>query len=110
MPINAHPEYIAAEKEYIAAKTPEEKLKALEKMISVAPGHKGAEKLRAELKTRYKKLKEKTRERKIKQECRKKRSEKGRTPSCDHRIHKHRKSYIVTSFDKCYSRNWRLPL
>ncbi len=59
MPINAHPEYIAAEKEYIAAKTPEEKLKALEKMISVAPGHKGAEKLRAELKTRYKKLKEK---------------------------------------------------
>ncbi|MFZ1970788.1 MAG: GTPase [Candidatus Nanoarchaeia archaeon] len=59
MPINAHPEYIAAEKEYFVAKTPEEKLKALEKMISVAPGHKGAEKLRAELKTRYKKLKEK---------------------------------------------------
>ncbi|MCL5730188.1 MAG: 50S ribosome-binding GTPase [Candidatus Pacearchaeota archaeon] len=59
MPINAHPEYIASEKEYFAAQTPEEKLKALEKMISLAPGHKGAEKLRAELKTRYKKLKEK---------------------------------------------------
>lgn len=59
MPINAHPEYIAAEKEYFLAKSPEEKLKALEKMISVAPSHKGAEKLRAELKTRYKRLKEK---------------------------------------------------
>lgn len=59
MPINAHPEYIAAEKEYFNAKTPEEKLKTLENMISVAPAHKGAEKLRAELKTRYKKLKEK---------------------------------------------------
>lgn len=59
MPINAHPEYLAAEKEYFLAQTPEEKLKALEKMISVAPSHKGAEKLRAELKIRYKKLKEK---------------------------------------------------
>lgn len=59
MPINAHPEYLAAEKEYLAAQNPEEKLRALEKMISLAPGHKGAEKLRAELKTRYKKLKEK---------------------------------------------------
>jgi hypothetical protein len=59
MPINAHPEYIAAEKEYFSAQSPEEKLTALEKMISLAPSHKGAEKLRAELKTRYKKLKEK---------------------------------------------------
>jgi hypothetical protein len=59
MPINAHPEYLAAEKEYFLAQTAEEKLKALEKMISVAPSHKGAEKLRAELKTRYKKLKDK---------------------------------------------------
>jgi ribosome-interacting GTPase 1 len=59
MPINAHPEYIAAEKEYYKAETPEEKLKALEKMISVLPGHKGAENLRAQIKLRYKKLKEK---------------------------------------------------
>ena len=59
MPVNAHPEYIAAEKEYLTAATPEEKLLALEKMISLAPSHKGAEKLRSELKTRYKKLKEK---------------------------------------------------
>ncbi len=59
MPINAHPEYIAAEKEYYKAETPEEKLKALENMISVLPGHKGAENLRAQIKLRYKKLKEK---------------------------------------------------
>ena len=58
MPINAHPEYLAAEKEYLNAETPQQKLKALEKMISLSPKHKGAENLRAQLKTRYKKLKE----------------------------------------------------
>ncbi len=56
MPINAHPEYLAAEKEYLAAQTTEEKIKTLKKMISLAPTHKGAEKLRAQLKTRLKKL------------------------------------------------------
>ncbi len=58
MPINAHPDYLNAEKEYHLAQTPEEKLQALQKMISVAPAHKGAENLRAELKTRLKKLKQ----------------------------------------------------
>jgi len=59
MTINAHPEYIYAEKEYYSAEDDEERLKALEKMISVLPGHKGAEKMRAQIKLRYKKLKEK---------------------------------------------------
>lgn len=59
MPINAHPEYIFAEKEYETAKTTEEKIEKLKKMISLAPAHKGAENLRAQLKTRLKKLLEK---------------------------------------------------
>ena len=59
MPVNAHPEYIAAEKEYHTAETDEDKLLALEKMISVLPSHKGAENLRAQIKLRYKRLKEK---------------------------------------------------
>lgn len=59
MPINAHPEYIAAEKEYYKSENDEDRLLALEKMISVLPGHKGAENLRAQIKLRYKKLKEK---------------------------------------------------
>lgn len=58
MPINAHPEYISAEKEYLAAQTLEDKIEKLKKMISVAPSHKGAENLRAQLKTRLKKLTE----------------------------------------------------
>ncbi|RLG16244.1 hypothetical protein DRN69_01325 [Candidatus Pacearchaeota archaeon] len=58
MPINAHPDYLAAEKEYLLTQTLEEKLRALEKMISLVPKHKGAENLRAQLRTRYKKLKE----------------------------------------------------
>ncbi len=56
MPINAHPEYIAAEGEYLHAKSPEEKIEKLKKMISYAPSHKGGENLRAQLKTRLKKL------------------------------------------------------
>jgi len=56
MPINAHPEYIAAEGEYIKAQSPEEKIDKLKKMISYAPAHKGGENLRAQLKTRLKKL------------------------------------------------------
>jgi uncharacterized protein len=59
MPVNAHPEYTHAEKAYHLAQTTEEQLKALETMISFAPAHKGGENLRAQLKTRYKKLKEK---------------------------------------------------
>jgi len=56
MPINAHPDFLAAEKEYMLAEGLENKLKALKKMISRMPSHKGAENLRAQLKTRHKKL------------------------------------------------------
>jgi hypothetical protein len=58
MPINAHPEYIAAEGEYLKAKTPEEKIEKLKKMISCAPAHKGGEHLRAQLKSRLKRFQE----------------------------------------------------
>ena len=57
MPINAHPEYLAAENEYLAAQTTEQKILKLKKMIAVAPKHKGAENLLKQLKTRLKKLK-----------------------------------------------------
>lgn len=57
MPINAHPDYLAAEKEYHLAQTLEQKIEKLKKMISLAPGHKGGENLRAQLTTRLKKLK-----------------------------------------------------
>ena len=56
MPINAHPNYLAAEKEYLQAENIEDKIEKLKKMISLAPSHKGAENLRAQLKTRLKKL------------------------------------------------------
>ena len=59
MPINAGYEYENAEKEYLNAQTIQDKLKCLQKMLSVAPSHKGAEKLRNDIKQRiskYKKL------------------------------------------------------
>jgi len=58
MPINASPEYIKAEKEYLNAQTLEEKIEKLKKMISVAPKHKGSENLLAQLKSRLKRLSE----------------------------------------------------
>lgn len=58
MPINAGPEFIRAQKEFLAAKTLEEKIERLKKMISLAPKHKGAENLLANLKSRLAKLKQ----------------------------------------------------
>ena len=58
MSTNASPEYGAAQKRYLEAQTNEEKLKALEEMMSTMPGHKGAENLRADIRGRYKRLKE----------------------------------------------------
>ncbi len=57
MPINAHPEYIEAESKFHAAGTDEEKIAALEEMMKHMPTHKGAENLRKNIRTRYKKLK-----------------------------------------------------
>ncbi len=57
MPVNAGPEYFAAEKRYSEARTTEEKIKALEEMIRKSPHHKGAEHLLADLRKRLSKLK-----------------------------------------------------
>ena len=59
MPINAGPEFFAAEKKYLQAQTPEEKIFYLEELIRAAPKHKSSENLLKELRTRLKKLKEK---------------------------------------------------
>lgn len=59
MPTNPGYEFTIAEKHYDTAQTDEEKIKALEEMLSTMPKHKSAEALRAQLRTRYKKLKEK---------------------------------------------------
>ena len=59
MPANASPEFGHAEKKFDIAQTDEEKVLALEEMIRTMPQHKSAESLRSNLRTRYKKLKEK---------------------------------------------------
>jgi small GTP-binding protein len=59
MPINANYEYMNAEAKFLEAKTDEEKLTALEEMMRTMPKHKSAEALRKNIRTRYKKLKQK---------------------------------------------------
>ncbi len=50
MPTNVTVEYALAEKAFREAKTPEEKLRALERMYAEVPKHKGTENLRKEIK------------------------------------------------------------
>ena len=56
MPANLPPQYFEAEKIYRQAKTPDEKIEALETMLAIMPKHKGTDKLRAELRTRIAKF------------------------------------------------------
>jgi ribosome-interacting GTPase 1 len=56
MPANLTPQYYEAEKRYRRARTPQEKIEALEEMFSVMPKHKGTDKLRAELRTKIAKF------------------------------------------------------
>ncbi len=59
MPTNVNYEYSAAEAKFHAAKTDEEKLLALEEMMRTMPKHKSAEAMRKNIRTRYRKLKNK---------------------------------------------------
>ena len=56
MPANLPPQYFGAEKKFRAAKSPEEKIAALEEMLAIMPKHKGTDHLRAELRSRIAKL------------------------------------------------------
>ncbi len=67
MVVNASPQYQKAEKEYLLARTIEEKIEKLKAMIRLCPKHKGSEAMLAELRKRLAKLKkELVREREIK--------------------------------------------
>jgi len=57
MPANLPPTYHEAEARYRSAKTPEEKIAALEEMLRLIPKHKGTEKLQGEIKARIAKVK-----------------------------------------------------
>ena len=52
MPANLPPPYFEAEKRYREGKTSEEKIEALEEMLTIMPKHKGTDKLRADLRKR----------------------------------------------------------
>ena len=57
MPTNVSYEYVKAEKKYNEAKTRNEKLDALEEMLSTVPKHKGTDNLQAQIKSKIAKLK-----------------------------------------------------
>ena len=60
MPANLPPQYFDAEKRYRQAKTPEEKIEALEVMLAIMPKHKGTDHLRGDLRRKIAKLTEET--------------------------------------------------
>ena len=57
MPVNASVEYFKAVVRFEAARSPEEKILAIEDVLKEMPKHKGAENLRAQWKSKYSKLK-----------------------------------------------------
>jgi len=57
MPANLTPEYHRAEERYRVAKSPEERLAALEEMLRVIPKHKGTDAMQGDLRARIAKLK-----------------------------------------------------
>jgi hypothetical protein len=57
MPANLTPQYLAADRKFREAKTPQEKLDALDEMMATIPKHKGTEKMRAMIKTNISKFK-----------------------------------------------------
>ncbi len=58
MPTNLPPEYFDAEKRYKQASATQEKIAALEELISTVPKHKGTDKLRADLRRKLSQLRE----------------------------------------------------
>ncbi len=56
MSANLSPEYLSAERDYKAAQNHDEKLAALERMLSTIPKHKGTEKLQADIKRRLSRM------------------------------------------------------
>ncbi len=58
MPANLPPQYFEAERNFRSAKSPEEKIAALEEMMAIMPKHKGTDHLRAELRAKIAKLTE----------------------------------------------------
>lgn len=64
MPTNLPPEYFEIDREFRAATSTTEKLRLLEELISVVPKHKGTDHLRADLRRRLSKLRERSQTRK----------------------------------------------
>ena len=58
MPANLPPQYFEAEKRFRMAKSPEEKIEALEAMLAIMPRHKGTDKLHADLRRKIAKISE----------------------------------------------------
>ncbi len=56
MPANLTPDYLAADRKFKEAATPQAKLAALEEMLTAIPKHKGTEKMQADLKRRIAKV------------------------------------------------------
>lgn len=64
MPANLTPDFMAADKKFKAATTPQQKLAALEEMLATIPKHKGTEKMQADIKRRIAKLRSETQRKK----------------------------------------------
>jgi ribosome-interacting GTPase 1 len=64
MPANLSPDYLEAEKRYKEARSSDEKLEALQEMLTLIPKHKGTDKMQADIKHRISKMKDEAQKKK----------------------------------------------
>ena len=64
MPANLPPHYFEAEQRFREAKSPEDKIEALEEMLAIMPKHKGTDKLKAMLRERISKFRDQAQKKK----------------------------------------------
>jgi ribosome-interacting GTPase 1 len=65
MPANLTPDYLAAEQRFREARTPKEKLEALEEMLRTIPKHKGTDHMQADIKRRMAQVKKESQKKSV---------------------------------------------
>jgi ribosome-interacting GTPase 1 len=66
MPANLTPDYMEAEARYRAARTPKDKLEALQEMLRLIPKHKGTDHMQADIKKRISQMKKESQKKSVK--------------------------------------------
>jgi hypothetical protein len=111
MPANLPPQYFEAEQRFREAKTPEDKVEALEEMLAIMPKHKGTDKLKAMLRERISKFRDQAQKKKGGRQTENgvRHRKRGGRSDCGDRTSQHRQIIPRQINDKCFAGSGRFP-